>query len=460
MAPFSNGYNTQKQICLHNSTESSIPILPQSHHSLAFMDSYSSHSATTTPHHHHRHHHRSSDRSRSRTSSTLARIGENGIIEPIRISLDLVPSPTTIKLPSPSLSSRSPLSLLRSPNSCLPLRELLLMSPSPARKSKPRFDDELLEAGSGVRRRCKSRGAQMGLLCSPRSSRRSRREEKEVGLVVDEAGKQRKRRHSGRPRKEKLSLVPFQPPSISSSPPKSEEETGGDLDRVGQFITDLIMWRDVSKSAFWFGFGSLCFLSSFFTKGVNFSIFSALCQLAILLLAFSFFSNSVSQRDQAEKGYAKLKEDDILRLTNLILPAFNLAISKTRELFSGEPSITLKLAPFLLLGAEYGSLITIWRLSAIGFFVSFSVPKLYSCYSDQINQRAKCLKLRLLDRWSACPHKKIVVASALIAFWKLSTIKTRIFTGFILLVIARYCRQNVMQQVEDGEAQLGEKGQK
>ncbi|KAJ1384641.1 Reticulon [Sesbania bispinosa] len=352
--------------------------------------------------------------------------------------------------------------------------------PLPCQKVKARFDEELPEAAAGVRRRCKSRGAQMGVLASPRNSRRSRRrselegrEEKEVGLV-DEVGKQRKRRH----KKEKLSLVPFLPPSIS--PPKAEEENGGDLDRVGQLITDLIMWKDVSKSTLWFGFGSLCFLSSCFTKGLNFSIFSAISQLAILLLAVSFFSNSVCQRDQDDKrDYAKVKEDDILRLAKLILPALNFAISKTRELFSGEPSMILKVAPFLLLGAEYGYLITIWRLSAIGFFISFSVPKLYSFYSAQINQRAECLKLRLLDTWNACTHKKIVVASALITFWNLSTLKTRIFTdhsydvstikgdpydvilfaAFILLVILRYFRQNVMQQVEDGEAQVAEKEQ-
>ncbi|KAJ1387965.1 Reticulon [Sesbania bispinosa] len=389
------------------------------------MDYYSS---NTTPHH------RSSERSRSRTSA-LSRIGENGTLEPLRISLDLVPSPTITKSPSP-------LSLLRSPTNSLPLRELLLLSP--ARKSKARFDEELPEAAAGVRRRCKSRGTQMGVLASPRNSRRSRRrselegrEEKEMGLV-DEVGKQRKRRHSGRHKKEKLSLVPFLPPSIS--PPKGEEENGGDLDRVGQLITDLIMWKDVSKS-------TLC-------------IFSAISQLAILLLAVSFFSNSVCQRDQYDKrDYAKVKEDDILRLAKLILPALNFAISKTRELFSGEPSMTLKVAPFLLLGAEYGYLITIWRLSAIGFFISFSIPKLYSFYSAEINKRAECLKLRLLDTWNACTHKKIVVASALITFWNLSTVKTRIFTAFILLVILSYFRQNVMQQVEDGEAQVAEKEQ-
>lgn len=52
-------------------------------------------------------------------------------------------------------------------------------------------------------------------------------------------------------------------------------------------------------------------------------------------------------RDQAEQRsyYGKLKEEDILRPAKLILPALNFAISKTRELFSGEPSMTLKVIP-------------------------------------------------------------------------------------------------------------------
>lgn len=51
---------------------------------------------------------------------------------------------------------------------------------------------------------------------------------------------------------------------------ESEEESGGDFDRVGQMVSDLIMWKDASKSTFWFGFGSLCLLSSCFTQGLNF----------------------------------------------------------------------------------------------------------------------------------------------------------------------------------------------
>lgn len=45
---------------------------------------------------------------------------------------------------------------------------------------------------------------------------------------------------------------------------------GCNIDAIGEIINDLVMWKDVSKSSLWFGFGSLCFLSSCFTKGVNF----------------------------------------------------------------------------------------------------------------------------------------------------------------------------------------------
>lgn len=38
----------------------------------------------------------------------------------------------------------------------------------------------------------------------------------------------------------------------------------------------------------------------------------------------------------------KLKEDDILRIVKLVLPAANFAISKIRELFCGEAEMTLK----------------------------------------------------------------------------------------------------------------------
>lgn len=113
--------------------------------------------------------------------------------------------------------------------------------------------------------------------------------------------------------------------------------------------------------------------------------------------------------------------------------------------------MTLKVTPFLLLGAEYGHLITLWRLSAFGFFLSFTIPKLYSCYTHQISQKVERVKTRIGEAWGVCSHKKILAGSAVTAFWNLTSIRTRIFAVFIILVIFRYRRQNLQLTPEEVE---------
>ncbi|XP_023533892.1 reticulon-like protein B17 [Cucurbita pepo subsp. pepo] len=387
--------------------------------------------------------HRSEPRSRTKSASRLAIEGD----EIPHFSVDAISSPPK-KSPSPSI------------------QDLLLLSPSTLRKSRSRLvdrfemNDEVTDAAAAAaRRRCKTRGPQIGC-ASPRSVRRSRRrseleirEEKDLCLA-EEFVKARKRRPSGRSKKEKLSLVPVPTTPINSTP-KLDNDENGNLDRIGQLITDLIMWKDAAKSSLWFGFGSLFFLSSCFARGASFSIFSAISQLGLLFLGLAFVSNSICRRNNVEKKHNefKLKEDDILRMAKLILPAANFAIDKIRELFCGEAEMTLKVAPFLILGAEYGHLITLRRLCAIGFFTSFSVPKLYSCYQIQINSKVDVVKRRLFEAWKACSHKKVVVGSAATVFWNLSSLKTRIFTAFIAVVIVRYCRQFLVLAPEVVEAQ-------
>ncbi|KAH0651140.1 hypothetical protein KY285_032237 [Solanum tuberosum] len=392
--------------------------------------------------------HRSETRSRTKSASRLSRLRrydeESESLTP-RVSLEIVPSPRIEVSPY---------------SNGLPLHELLLLSPSPLRRSKTRLADklELVDDGvepNGVRRRRRSRNSAIGV--SPRNNRRSRRrleqemrEERDLGLV-EEVVKPRKKRNNGKSKKDKLSLV------LSNSS-KSKEGEGCDLiNRIEILLSDLVMWRDVARSSLWFGLGSLCFLSSCFAKGVTFSIFSIVSQLGLLFLVVSFFSHSIRQRDGREmKREYQLTEDDILRMGRLILPAANLAISKTRDLFSGEPAMTLKLVPILIIGAEYGHLITVWRLCALGFFISFTAPKLYSSYSHQIYSKAKYLKYRLLETWGACSHKKMIAASVLTAFWNLTTVRTRIFTAFICLVIFRYCKQHEEVKVDEEMVEVEE----
>ncbi|XP_010540878.1 PREDICTED: reticulon-like protein B17 [Tarenaya hassleriana] len=395
-----------------------------------------------------------SHRSNPKSASRLARISESNQ-QPPNPSLDLaLPSPKNNDTPYPSPAS------LRSSYSPVPVRELLLLSPSPLRKSRTRLADKLEmaideapEPAGAVRKRCKTKGGQKGLLAcaSPRNARRSRRrteavemkEDKEPNVVIDETLKPRRRKTSVRSKKEKQSSAPLLPSPCSSSIP-DEDVCQGDLDRIGAIVSDLVMWRDAAKSTLWFGFGCLCFLSSCFTKGVSFSVFSVVSHLGLLLLGASFLSNTLRQRNKEEtRREFHVREEDILRIARRVLPATNFAISKTRELFSGEPSMTLKVTPFLLIGAEYGHLITLWRLCAIGFFLSFTVPKLYSCYSAHINQKVERMKRRIVEALRGCSHKKMVAFSAITAFWKLTSVRTRIFAVFIAVVILRCMKQNV-----------------
>ncbi|KAI8006157.1 Reticulon-like protein B17 [Camellia lanceoleosa] len=381
--------------------------------------------------------HRSEPRIRIKSASRLARLThfDRKIEDTPRLSVDLVPC--SQKITTPSLPSPRP-------ENPLPMHELLLLSPSPLRRSKTRLVEKLDMAEepvepNGLRRRCKNRNGSMGLLgcASPRNGRRSRRrlepeirEERDLGMV-EEMGKVKKRRHSGRSKKDKLSLVP----SVPS--PKTNDDDLYNLDRIGQLITDLILWNDVAKSTLWFGFGSLCFLSSCFARGISFSIFSFISQLGLLFLGLSFFSNSICQRGNVEnKRTYKLKEDDILRAARVILPTANLAISKTRDIFRGTNHDPQR------------------------FFISFTGPKLYSCYSVQINSKVDCLKRSVLETWGACSHKKIVAASAATAFWNLTAIRTRLFAAFIFVVLLRHYRQHSQAKVsEEGEAE-GEQEQK
>lgn len=51
---------------------------------------------------------------------------------------------------------------------------------------------------------------------------------------------------------------------------EAEDEDGNNLDRIGQMINDLTMWRDTAKSSLWFGLGTICFLSSCFAREISF----------------------------------------------------------------------------------------------------------------------------------------------------------------------------------------------
>ncbi|KAJ0963124.1 hypothetical protein J5N97_028246 [Dioscorea zingiberensis] len=363
--------------------------------------------------------------------------------------------PSTIKSP------------LRGP---IPLQDLLLLSPSSSHPPKPYTDaDDYPEPASGiVPRKKKKSSSHLPLSCaSPRSARRARRRlEKEIirderdlaCSIDDDLVKQRKRRQSSKPRasrKEKLPLVsPLPPPS--PLPKIVDEDNCSSVDDLLERILELILWKNVAKSTLWFGFGSMFFLSSWFSRDVSFSFISAISHLSILVLALAFFCDSFSQCSKQNNWRRdfKLTEEDVLRVSRVVLPVANAALVKAQGIFSGEPLMTLKVVPVLLFGAKFGHLITPWRLFATGFFLIFTAPKLYSCYSHQIHRRGESIRNYIWEAWSSCQHKKLVGGSAAILLWNLFGVKARIFVAFISMVLLRYHHQQPFLVEENVEKEL------
>ncbi|EPS61322.1 hypothetical protein M569_13475, partial [Genlisea aurea] len=288
---------------------------------------------------------------------------------------------------------------------------------------------------------------------SPKGNRRSRRrleqdlrEWREVITGDEISFKPRKKNRAdddSKPKEEK------KPPS-SAIPVSSSPSLRCDGFEIWAFIHELITWKDVARSSLWFGFGVVCFFSACFTSGVNFSIFSILSHLGILWLALSFTSNSLRSSNSEA---AKLTEEHVMRVGKLILPAANLAVSKTRQIFSGEPAITLKVAPVLFLGSKCGHLLTVFRLCALCFFIGFTAPKLYSSYSSGVRERVESAKSWGLESWRNCRRKKMIAGSTLMAFWNLTSTRTRLFAAFMCLVIIRYRKQgmNVIDAAEEAK---------
>eukprot|EP01018_Ginkgo_biloba_P011157 Gb_25024 [translate_table: standard] len=214
-----------------------------------------------------------------------------------------------------------------------------------------------------------------------------------------------------------------------------------------QYMADLIMWRDTPKSAFVFGAGSFFVLSSCFTLDLHFSLVTIVSYLALFYLASVFFYKSFFRRgsidlDSISTNY-ELSEADALRIVRLILPPFNALFAKIRELFSGDPATTLKLACVLWLLAECGHLMTIWTLARLGFFGIFTIPKLYSCYSAQLHGQGEYILLRGWEVWNCCSHKKAVLAAVATLAWNLSSVAARVSGAFILIVALRLYQQSL-----------------
>ncbi|KAG5052515.1 hypothetical protein JHK87_004713 [Glycine soja] len=192
-----------------------------------------------------------------------------------------------------------------------------------------------------------------------------------------------------------------------------------------QSLVDLIMWREVSRSAFIFGIGTFTIVSSSYAKDINLR----------------------GVIDVDDTNYV-LGEEEAIWVLRLILPYLNEFLSKLRAMFSGDPGTTIKLAVLLFVLARCGSSITIWKMAKFGFFGVFTGPKICSSYSAQLTAFANFWIRQFRDAWVSCSHKKAVALGIFGLVWNLSSVVARIWSVFVLFVAFRYYQQHYL--VRDG----------
>ncbi|KAJ4952843.1 hypothetical protein NE237_029675 [Protea cynaroides] len=255
---------------------------------------------------------------------------------------------------------------------------------------------------------------------------------------------------------------PLIDPSLRKPPPIPVSKV---FDRIPQTpnklqnCVDLVMWKDVSKSAFVFGVGSFVLLSSSFIKDVNISLISGISYMGLVYLAAIFFYKSILCRgatgvDNSNKNYI-VGEEEAIWLLRLILPYLNEFLLKLRSLFSGDPATTMKLAVLLFVLARCGTSITMWKMTKLGFFAVFTLPKICSLYSSQLVAFGEFWIRRFGDAWHSCTQKKGVAAAGFILIWNFSSVVARIWAVFMLVVAVRYYHLSFISE-DCGEEEMGE----
>ncbi|KAK6944363.1 Reticulon [Dillenia turbinata] len=248
-------------------------------------------------------------------------------------------------------------------------------------------------------------------------------------------------------------VTPIRKPSVVF--PDQTKTTPSEFQRISetankfQNLVDLVMWRDVSKSALVFGVGTFFMISSSYTKDLNVSFISVTSYLGLFYLAAIFLYKTILRRgvvdmDDSDQDYM-VGEEEAIWLLKLVLPYLNEFLMKLKGLFSGDPATTMKLAVLLFVMARCGSSITLWKMVKLGFFGVFTVPKVCSSYSTQLTGYGKFWIQRFRDAWESCSHKKAVAFAIFTLVWNLSSVVARIWAVFMLFVAVRYYQQSMVK---------------
>ncbi|VFR02597.1 unnamed protein product [Cuscuta campestris] len=153
-----------------------------------------------------------------------------------------------------------------------------------------------------------------------------------------------------------------------------------------QSLVDLVMWRDASKSAFIFGFGTFIIISSSFSRELQFSFISVVSYLSLIYLVVVFLYKSLAPKREGivegEKRGNVVGEEEAIRLLKLILPYVNHFLFKIKVLFSGDPVTTMKMGVLLFVLAQCGTNLTFSKMAKLGN-LSLSLLLFYSVVQFQ-----------------------------------------------------------------------------
>ncbi|TYH66427.1 hypothetical protein ES332_D06G122700v1 [Gossypium tomentosum] len=196
-----------------------------------------------------------------------------------------------------------------------------------------------------------------------------------------------------------IKAAPFSPTLNKQPPPVVKHATLYDDYHYQSFpqtqnqlhnLVDLVMWRDVSKSALIFGVGTFIIISSSYTQDLDISCITVTSYVGLVYLAVIFLYRSIICRGvvDVDESRCVVGEEEAIWVLKLVLPYLNEFLLKLRALFSGDPYTTMKLAVLLFVLARCGSSITVWKMAKLGFFGVFTVPKVCSSYSHQLTAYA------------------------------------------------------------------------
>eukprot|EP00250_Pteridium_aquilinum_P012607 c20829_g1_i1 orf=216-2021(+) len=238
-------------------------------------------------------------------------------------------------------------------------------------------------------------------------------------------------------------------PSTASRRASREARAIGSSDWL-EFISDIIMWRHIPRSALLFGAGCFCIMSASLIQDSQYSTISILAYMALFYLAARFIKCNFLRGSIPILPESMLTEGDVLRLLRVLLPPCNVMLQNLGHLFSGEPMVTLKVAGALWFLARAGSMMNVWTLIRIAYFALFTVPRCYSSYDEHMKAQARSVLHWMRTTWSACAHKKAVLLAGFAVAWNFSSVSTRVCGAFLALVGVRAYQHVIRSELEIG----------